>query len=547
MTLGEYLGIETIEEMLDNMTMGEYMRMIRAAAKSDEELRKAVTSIMAHRSIVAAAKTPQEAQELMREPYPDASAIDPELQQTIRTALDRCGGLEGFKAQLEAKQAEFEKKLNEKTQGMSDIERPLLLDFMRGRELLNEMNEDLLALIHEAIEAAIALTQSETYKTITATAAALSKYAAEHREELQLMAEGTRQLLELTPFIEAEIQAQIAEHPEYADLPTDEVLAGGFYEDGTPIEDNPFQQVIDGAIKRQEEYREGAAIVANIDRIIAHPVESLLYPLDKPNSKIWNMLEAAAPGGQIQLAIDTRRKGTKQEALILYSLSFPDLVDGIQITRQLTPFDKRCYVAAAALYKEGNECMTATQIHRAMGNSSSPSPAQVDKINASLTKMRAATVYVNNESEVRQMNKYPPFVYDGDLLPFERATPKVINGARCESVIHLFREPPLITFARERQQITTIERQLLESPISKTDGNLRLEDYLLERIGHMKKGAAGTPRKMLYATIYEHCAIKTKKQRERAPGKIRQYLNHYKKCGWIKDYTESKEGVTIHL
>lgn len=546
MTLGEYLGVETIEEMLENMTMGEYMRMIRAAAKGDEELRKAVNSILAHRTKVAAAQTPQEAQELMREPYPDISAIDPELQQAIKEAIDRCGGLEGFKVQLEAKQAEFEKKLNEKTQGMRDKERQLLIDFTRGQELLGGEYAEIFGKIHEAIEAAIAFTQSETYKTITATAAALAKYAAEHKEELQLMAEGARQLLELTPFIEAEIKAQMAAHPEYAELSTDEVLAGGFYEDGTPIEDNPFQQVIDGAIKRQEEYREGAAIVADIDRIIAHPVESLLYPLDKPNSKIWNMLEAAAPGGQIQLAIDTRRKGTKQEAPILYALSFPDLVDGIQITRQLTPFDKRCYVAAAALYNEGNEYMTATQIHRAMGNSSSPSPAQVDKINESITKMGAARVYIDNAREIEVNKKYAAFKYDAALLPFERVR-KYINGTLSESAIHLFREPPLITFARERQQITTIERQLLESPISKTDGNLRLEDYLLERIGHMKNGAAGTPRKMLYATIYEHCAIKTKMQRERAPGKIRQYLNHYKKCGWIKDYTESKEGVTIHL
>ena len=96
MTLGEYLGVETIEEMLENMTMGEYMRMIRAAAKGDEELRKAVNSILAHRTKVAAAQTPQEAQELMREPYPDISAIDPELQQAIKEAIDRCGGLEGF-------------------------------------------------------------------------------------------------------------------------------------------------------------------------------------------------------------------------------------------------------------------------------------------------------------------------------------------------------------------------------------------------------------------------------------------------------------------
>ncbi len=76
---------------------------------------------------------------------------------------------------------------------------------------------------------------------------------------------------------------------------------------------------------------------------------------------------------------------------------------------------------------------------------------------------------------------------------------------------------------------------------------MQIDDYLLVRIGHMKSGKGKAPRKMLFSTIYDRCNIKTKKQKQRAPQKIRVYLDHYKKCGWIKGYTEGKDGITIQL
>ena len=181
-----------------------------------------------------------------------------------------------------------------------------------------------------------------------------------------------------------------------------------------------------------------------------------------------------------------------------------------------------------------------------MGNRGNPNTEDLQKINDSLTKMGAARVYLDNAQEVQVNKKYARFKYDASLLPFERIS-AYINGQLVESAIHLFREPPLITFARERGQITGLTRQLLESPISKTDANLQLEDYLLERIGHMKSPKSKAPRKMLFSTIYERCGITTKKQRQRAPEKIRRYLDHYNKCGWIAGYTMDKDGVTIQI
>lgn len=280
--------------------------------------------------------------------------------------------------------------------------------------------------------------------------------------------------------------------------------------------------------------------LAKIPTITAIRTEKIEYPLDKINSNIWSLLTSIEPSGQIAFA--TEKRGSAKEATILYSINFDQLEPELSVIKKLTPFDKRCYIAAAALYNNGNPIISAAQIYAVMGNRGRPNTNDVQKINSSLTKMAVARVYINNEQEITVNKKYNRFVYDGPLLPFERVT-AYINNQPCDAAIHLFREPPLVTFAKDRKQITTIPRKLLESPISKTNSNLRIDDYLIERISHIKNGRVKN--RLLFATIYKQCGITEKKQRQRAPEKIRRYLDHYKNCGFIKEYSEESDGVTI--
>ena len=50
---------------------------------------------------------------------------------------------------------------------------------------------------------------------------------------------------------------------------------------------------------------------------------------------------------------------------------------------------------------------------------------------------------------------------------------------------------------------------------------------------------------MLYATIYEKAGITQKKQKQRAPEKIRQLLAHYVACGHIASFKDTGDGVEI--
>ena len=265
------------------------------------------------------------------------------------------------------------------------------------------------------------------------------------------------------------------------------------------------------------------------------------YPVDKVNRKVWKYIEFDM--GK-QLAVAVEKMNTKKEISIMIGIDF-GVLDGVKISKKLTQFDKRVYVAVSALFNAGNRLVTLTQIHYAMGNTVKPSKNQIEKINEAVTKMKTATFYIDNLEEIQNHYKYDRVHYDGPLLPSERVT-ATINGQMSDAVIHIFREPPLMTFARKRNQITTFEAKLLQSPISKTESNLAIEDYLLDRIAMAKRTAKQTPKRtdkkepvipvILLETLYDETNITTYKQKARATEKIKAYLQYYVQCKFIKKF-----------
>lgn len=285
--------------------------------------------------------------------------------------------------------------------------------------------------------------------------------------------------------------------------------------------------------------------IAVIESIVARPPQDLAFPLDKINSTVWEALNNAGPNGQItMMPFATEKRGSSKEATVYLSMDFAKVETELKelgVELNLTPFDKRVYIAVNGLFHSQSGFMSEEQIWGAMGNSSRPNAKQLEKVHKSLTKM-GAHIFIDNTNELPINKKYDRFVYDGDILPFERVS-AYINNRLSASVIHVFREPPLMSFAKSRRQITSVSRAVLESPISKTDENLRIDDYLIERIAHIKKGNLSN--KILFKTIFEKCDITEKKQKQRAKDKISRYLAHYAKTGFIKGYDLAPDGIII--
>lgn len=388
------------------------------------------------------------------------------------------------------------------------------------------IKEQVAPVLQNVTQAISNIVNSEVYKGIGDA----MRYLVENSEAIQ---QRLREWQQLEPFLEAELKK-----PEYNGITIDELFNNAETDENGDI---LAGSLLDKAITAAK-----AAMLAQELPIVTvtGKISEVDYPLDKINANVWRLLKEADKTGQLTFAAEKR--GSRKTADIIYSIDFEALEqeNGVTITKKLTAFDKRVYIAASALYNNGFDVVTVVQIYAAMGNTGRPASTDIKKINDSLTKMRAAHIYLSNESEHQLYSKYDKFVYDASLLPMERIS-AVINGQTVDSAIHLFREPPLTSFARERKQITTVSRHLLESPLSKTDANLLIDDYLIERISHIKNSKGKTSNKLLYSTIYEKCQITTKMQRSRAKEKISKYLSHYKECKFIKDYKEAADGITI--
>lgn len=292
------------------------------------------------------------------------------------------------------------------------------------------------------------------------------------------------------------------------------------------------------------------------------------FPVDKVNKTIWRLLEEHSTGDQIAIHMEARASKDKDPAVLYYAISFDELEkQGFKIMKKLTAFEKRVYIAAGALYaiKKQNP-FTYAELYYAMGQIGNPGKKDYVKLAEAITKMGGAWIYVNNQEEIEAKYNYPRFIYDGPLLPMERVT-AIVDGKITDAAIHLFREPPLITFARQRKQITNINIKLIQSPVNKTESNIALEDYLIERIAQArnerrklekercktdaekkkKEDALKDDLRILFETLYKHADIKTKMQRQRAPEKLERILEHYKVCSFIHDFKIDATGITITL
>lgn len=292
----------------------------------------------------------------------------------------------------------------------------------------------------------------------------------------------------------------------------------------------------------------GSTSRAKLPCVTVKEPDKYIYPLDKLNSVVWSFAEEITASAPFARNIRTSSKDSKDITIIKYAIDFVRLekAKDINITRRLTQYDKRVYTAVANLWLAGNEYISASQIFKEMGNLGRPQQTSIKKINDSMSKMHDAHVYIDNSDEIGK-STYDTFIYDDSLLPFARVS-AMINGKLAEVAYRIYTEPPLMMFARGRGQIATIAPGALQTGRSQTNTQLTLEDYLLQRISHMKNDKSAkhkVPRKILFSTLYEKCGLTDKKQKQRARDQIFDTLDHYKKQGFIQSYTKLTDEVTI--
>ena len=308
---------------------------------------------------------------------------------------------------------------------------------------------------------------------------------------------------------------------------------------------------------QDEEERE---VVDTRLEVAINRVERIDFTTDKVNRSTWNLWARLEPGqiaagfeedGNGLIGVDLANQKDKKKGiqrLVTYSINFDNLKDA-DISKRLEPYDERVYEALATLWRYvaaegGQDTFSLKDIYYAMGYTTEPSEGAKKKINDSITKMAAAHIEIDNYDEAEAYN-YPRFKYDASLLPMERIT-GYVGGQLTDGLVHLYREPPLFTFARQRGQITTGSVQLLQTPLNKTNKNIELEDYLRTQIAWMKTPKGKRDRKITFENMFKELQTTRRDDKARQKKNAVKILEHYVKCGWIKSFKQVAEGFAIY-
>jgi len=293
------------------------------------------------------------------------------------------------------------------------------------------------------------------------------------------------------------------------------------------------------------------------------------YPVDTVHQHLFR----AKPNEALALNVvgqADKQKGKNADIFVKYDF---DKDSRITISKQLTVWDKRVYAALANLFIDGQPENTATHIYReaARNKKVNPTAKQISDLIQTIEKLRCTSVYIDTTEEHELYPQYPIIKGVLPLLDVGYFTEQVeVNGAIVDSTIKVFSLPRLFKYALEKEQVTTIDADLLRlRHLQTVESNISLHDYLMTRIVQMKRSAnrakidnADTKKKksgnrntkahtvrntMLLSTIEENCGFASPKLKRSLPDKLDKILTDFKKQKFIKGYKWDDTKIKIEL
>lgn len=433
-------------------------------------------------------------------------------------------------------------------------------------EMLDPNSEEYIPELHESVKDA-----SEKLLNIAAhfTNNRATQEALNSSNNLTKALNALREKLEaLKPFIH-ELDEELKK-PEYNGLSFTEIEEEGIDENGDIIPGSLLEKAINAAQKALASKEEQAQLGSEISAREIVEVTSLSYPRDKINKGVWNSKKveklAAENGlednGLLELEFNLAADKDKKDGKVIIAPVLLDYSavqkDGVTLSKITTPYDLEVYVALDALRSAGNSVVTPAQILKVLGLNGAPTNHQRAKLKSSIDKMQATILTVDNEEEVKAGYNYPPFKRKEPLLPvktLEYTYSKTGQSGYAVKFINDKEALPLIDFAKGRKQITTIPLQTIQVPISLTDNNMAIKNYLFGRISGMKHDKNANKKGKYNGvirldTLYTETGNEERKQKKRCKETAETILEYFKSeagASYIKGYTITKDRIKIEL
>lgn len=408
-------------------------------------------------------------------------------------------------------------------------------------------------------------------------------------DEAQKRADEARELEELTPYINKEL-----EKPVYQGKSLEELAAEAKDENGKQLPDSLYEKAISAAVAARKEAK--AAEVIPVLQSAGKPTNYLT-----PNTKLSNELLGTGKSGELIGA--GKQELTVFKNVPIYVMASINGMDDVKQTmgKNYSEYDDAVYSACLSLWDLLNrnnlpKVITPGQIYRVMTNKSNDDkvqPQQEEAVAESFEKLRHIFVKGDITEHLKAINKKTPISYqgrpvdeydniyiDGHLIEAKgcpaRVGRKVVNGWRIDGT------PILLEYAQMVNQLVSIPIDLLDiKKISKkgeistvsipmTKPRIAVRNYLQRRILQLKhdsKQAADSLRKyetrkekhtdkampekaigdfyrihhtILLQSVYDAAEIKAANTKTRTTEFVIECMDFWKAKGWISGYTKRK-------
>lgn len=276
--------------------------------------------------------------------------------------------------------------------------------------------------------------------------------------------------------------------------------------------------------------------------------KNYVMPIDPISNKLATLQELN------QVVVSNRKKPPIKTSV---SIDCPEhmKIDG---NISLTTYDRSLINGVVSILESGNSSFTIGMLYQAMTGVKNPTVDEnlVEELKTKLDTMRrlSITIDLTNEVKAHMIHKefdaqVDQFSIEGYLLPLNKYS-GTVNGKKSE-MYQIIDTPPLYSYAKLKNQITTVPLDLLKAPLNNNSTTIPLKTYLLGRIEAMKNTKNSVFRdKILYKTIYSELGELTADKKRKA--RIRKYtctiLSYFVQQKYITSFREVKEGNAItHL
>lgn len=275
--------------------------------------------------------------------------------------------------------------------------------------------------------------------------------------------------------------------------------------------------------------------------------KSYVMPIDPITNKLAQLKEF----NEVTVA---RKKNLTIQTAVTIDCPAHMKIDG---NFQLTNYDKSIINGVVSILECGNSSFTVPMLYHAMTGKENPTvdDGLIDDIKAKLDTMRKLSIKIDLTEEIKAhmieknlagQDSVDAFSIEGYLLPLNKYT-GIVNGKQSE-MYQIIDTPPLHSYAKLKNQITTVSIDLLKAPLNNTSTTIPLKTYLLGRIEAMKNENNKITRdKILFSSVYRELGESEadKKRKKRIRDYTEVVLTHFVAMSYITKYQIQKEGRTI--